>query len=421
MSTLTCAIQLGSSRILAIAAEKDMSHGTFTNIQIESEASSDCISHGRIVNVEKTAMHIRTLIQKLGNRMRTPIAAAYVGVGGMSLHSLVQQPSVKIPDYDVLNSQPIGQNQHQLIVGEKRIRESIRAAMDRAGIRIVDIIVLPIATASILTGPERKKGCVLVDMGAGTTTVSIYKGSELKHLAVIPLGGESVTFDIQSAGCTYDDAERIKRDWSDVSQEVTPESPANNAPSAMFAEKALPIPQSKLNNIALCRYEEIAANIEHQIEASGFKDQLDAGCILTGGAAYQNGLTTLLLRRLSITQVEMRAYREPTQLGSDRKPHLTNLLALLSFCNEDCQAPKVTPVVETPRPTPVARSVTPSQPAPADDNEPTLEIPDREPEKEPEEEVQTQTEKVTEEEVRPSSTFGEFVGRFVKDLFTGQK
>lgn len=421
MSTLTCAIQLGSSRILAIAAEKDMSNGALTNIQIESEVSSDCISHGRIVNVEKTAMHIRTLIQKLGNRMRTPIAAAYVGVGGMSLHSLVQQPSVKIPDYDVLNSQSIGQNQHQLIVGEKRIRENIRAAMDRAGIRIVDIIVLPIATASILTGSERKKGCVLVDMGAGTTTVSIYKGGELKHLAVIPLGGESVTFDIQSAGCTYEDAERIKRDWSDVSQEVTPESPAGNTPSAMFAEKALPIPQSKLNNIALCRYEEIAANIEHQIEASGFKDQLDAGCILTGGAAYQNGLTTLLLRRLSITQVEMRAYREPTQLGSDRKPHLTNLLALLSFCTEDCQAPKVTPMVETPRPTPVARPVTPSQPAPADDNEPTLEIPDREPEKEPEEEVQTQTEKVTEEEVRPSSTFGEFVGRFVKDLFTGQK
>ena len=421
MSTLTCAIQLGSSRILAIAAEKDMSNGALTNIQIESEVSSDCISHGRIVNVEKTAMHIRTLIQKLGNRMRTPIAAAYVGVGGMSLHSLVQQPSVKIPDYDVLNSQSIGQNQHQLIVGEKRIRENIRAAMDRAGIRIVDIIVLPIATASILTGSERKKGCVLVDMGAGTTTVSIYKGGELKHLAVIPLGGESVTFDIQSAGCTYEDAERIKRDWSDVSQEVTPESPAGNAPSAMFAEKALPIPQSKLNNIALCRYEEIAANIEHQIEASGFKDQLDAGCILTGGAAYQNGLTTLLLRRLSITQVEMRAYREPTQLGSDRKPHLTTRLALLSFCTEDCQAPKVTPVVETPRPTSVARPVTPSQPAPADDNEPTLEIPDREPEKEPEEEVQTQTEKVTEEEVRPSSTFGEFVGRFVKDLFTGQK
>ncbi len=425
MSTLTCAIQLGSSRILAIAAEKDLSNGTLTNLQIESEASSDCISHGRIVNVEKTAMHIRTLIQKLGNRMRTPIAAAYVGVGGMSLHSLVQQPSVKIPDYDVLSSQPIGEFQHQLIVGEKRIRETIRAAMDRAGIRIIDIIVLPLATASILNDSERDKGCVLVDMGAGTTTVSIFKGGKLKHLAVIPLGGESVTLDIQSAGCSYDDAERIKRDWSDVSQEVTSESPAGNAPSAMFAEKALPIPQSKLNNIALCRYEEIAANIEHQIEASGFKNQLDAGCILTGGAAYQNGITALLLRRLSTTQVESRAYRESAQLGSDHKPHLTSLLALLSFCTEDCQAPKATPVVETPRPTTATRTVVTPQPAPAGDNEPTLEIPDREPEPEPvappEPQPEPNPEPQPEKEIQPSTSFGEFVGRFVKDLFTGQK
>ena len=429
MTTLTCAIQLGSSRILAVAAEKDMLNGTLTNIQIESEISSDCISHGRIVNVEKTAMHIRTLIQKLGNRMRTPIVAAYIGVGGMSLHSLVQQPSVKIPDYDVLNSLPIGQNQHQLIVGEKRIRESIRTAMDRAGIRIVDIIVLPLATASIIKDSERKKGCVLVDMGAGTTTVSIYKGGELKHLAVIPMGGECVTLDIQSAGCTHEDAERIKHDWSDVSQEVTPESPAGNAPSAMFAEKALPIPQSKLNNIALCRYEEIAANIEHQIEASGFKDQLDAGCILTGGAAYQNGLTTLLLRRLSISQVQMRAYHEPNYLGSDRKPHLTNLLALLSYCTEDCQAPKVTPIAETPRQAPITRPVATPQPTPADSNEPSLEIPDREPEPEqviqPETKTNTQskpekTEKEPEQEMRTSTSLSEFVGRFVKDLFTGQ-
>jgi cell division protein FtsA len=462
MTILTCAIQLGSSRILAAAAQKELPKGTLTNIQIESEASTDCISHGRIVNIEKTAMHIRALIQKLSNRMRTPISAAYVGLGGMSLHSLIQQPSVKIPDYDVLASQSIGPNQYQLIVGEKRISESIKAAMDRAGIRIVDIVVLPLATASILKNTERQKGCVLVDMGAATTTVAIYKGGDLRHLAVIPLGGESVTYDIQSAGCSYEDAERIKRDWSDVSQEVTPESPATNTPSAMFAEKALPIPQSKLNNIALCRYEEIAANIEHQIEASGLKDQLEAGCILTGGAAYQNGITALLLRRLSMAHIETRAYRESAQIGSDRKLHLTNLLSLLSSCTADCQAPKV--VAPEPRPAVQTRVQTPVQPIPVDVNEPSLDIPDREPEnetevenepvvetvfetdlesetEEPAIEPQTQTEsgtgtqsqtatepqsndttepKAADEEVKTSSSLGEAFGRFWKDLFTGQ-
>ncbi len=409
MTTLTCAIQLGSSRILAVAALKDTDKGTLSDIQIESEMSADCIKHGRIINVEKTAMHIRSLIQKLGNRTRSQISAAYVGVGGMSLHSLVQNPSIKIPQYDVLASQPIDKDRFQLVVGENRIRESIQAAMDRAGIRIVDIIVLPLATACILKKAEREKGCVLVDMGAATTTVSIYKGGVLRHLAVIPLGGESVTLDIQSAGCSMEDAERIKRDWSDVSQELTSESPANSSPSAMFAEKALPIPQSKLNNIALCRYEEIAANIEHQIEASGFKDQLEAGCILTGGAAYQNGLTALLGRRLSTRGVEARAYREPAQIGSERKPHLTNLLALLTFCSEDCKAPKVaTPAPEPHQVAPRVAAATP--PAQPDVNEPTLDIPDRDPE--PEE---------PDDNSKGISPIRTAAKRFFKDLFTGQK
>lgn len=427
MTNLIAAIQLGSSRIMAIAALKDMPKGTLTNIQIESEPSADCISHGRIVNVEKTAMHIRTLIQKLGNRMRATISAAYVGVGGMSLHSLVQQPSVKIPDYDVLSSQPLGQGQYQLIVGEKRIRESIRAAMERAGIRIVDIIVLPKATATILRNAERQKGCALVDMGAATTTVSIFKGGDLQHLAVIPLGGESVTLDIQSAGCSHDDAERIKRDWSDVSLEVTPESPVGNSPSAMFAEKALPIPQSKLNNIALCRYEEIAANIEHQIEASGLKEKLEAGCILTGGAAYQHGIADLLARRLSTPRVEVRSYREPTLVGSDNKPHLTNLLALLTFCTDDCQAPRAAVLPEADEHlAAAARPAQPVQPAPATDNEPSLELPDRDPE--PAAEAAAEPAAVStpepkpepESEVKTSTSFSEALGRFVKDLFTGQ-
>ena len=464
MTILTCAIQLGSSRILAIAAQKEMPKGTITNIQIESEPSTDCISHGRIVNVEKTAMHIRALIQKLSNRMRTPISAAYVGLGGMSLHSLIQQPSVKIPDYDVLASLSIGSNQYQLIVGEKRITESIKAAMERAGIRLVEIIVLPLATASILKNVERQKGCVLVDMGAATTTVAIYKGGDLQHLAVIPLGGECVTYDIQSAGCSYEDAERIKRDWSDVSQEVTPESPTTNTTSALFAERALPIPQSKLNNIALCRYEEIAANIEHQIEASGLKDQLYAGCILTGGAACQNGIEALLLRRLSLAHIETRAYREAAQIDSDHKLDFTNLLALLSSCTTDCQAPKVVVPASEPRPAVQTRVQTPVPSAPTDVNEPSLDIPDREPETETETgfetvietvletegesatetatELETQPESVTEtksqpateqqpkvttepkavvEEVKPSSSIGEAFGRFWRDLFTGQE
>lgn len=402
MTTLTCAIQLGSNRIMAIAAKKDSKTGANSNIQIESESARDCISHGCIVSVEQTAMHIRSLIQKLSNRMHATISAAYVGVGGMSLHSLVQQPTVQIPDYDVLDSDPLSNGQYQLIVGLKRIRQRVQAAMDRANVRLINLLLLPKATARILTPNERQRGCVLIDMGAGTTTVSVYHGGELRHLAVLPLGGENVTYDIQSAGCSFEDAERIKLEWSNVAQEIQPESSATDT-NAHFADKALPMPQSKLNNIALCRYEEIADNVLHQIELAGLKGKLEAGCILTGGAAVQQGLTALLSRRLSIPHIETRAYRDAAMLSSERKPHLTNALALLTFCTESCEAPAQP--VATPAPAPARPAAQPQPAAPTNDGQLDLGLPDQEPE---------------EETSRNSNTFGQSAKRFIRDLFTGQ-
>lgn len=411
MKILTCAIQFGSSRIMAIAAWKNMQTGALENIEIESEPTKGCVSHGHIANTELAAMHIKSVIQKLSNRMRATISSAYVGIGGMSLHSLIQQPSVQIPGFDVLHAEPIEGGQHQLIVGDKNLRQGVVAAMERAGVRMHDVIVLPQATATILTDEERQRGCVLVDMGAGTTTVSIYKQGDLQHLAVIPLGGDAVTYDIESTGCPREEAERIKLEWSDAAHEGKEGAGSNqqSVANALFADKALPIPQGTLNTIVTCRYEEIAANIQHQIENSGLKNHLDAGCILTGGAAVQRGLTALMGQRLGVAKIETRAYSERAFIGSERKPHLTNLLALLNFCAEDCQAPaKPLNVAPAPQPKPAAA------PAPAASSEKnngqlSIEMPEPEP---------IQAEEETEKNKK--SSFRSGVSRFLGDLFSGQ-
>ncbi len=413
MKVLTCAIQFGSSRIMAIAAWKNMQTGSLENIEIESEPTKGCISHGCIVNIEQTAMHIKSVMQKLGNRMRANIGSAYVGIGGISLHSLIQQPSVQIPGYDVLHAEPISGGQHQLIVGEKRLRQGVVAAMERAGIQMREVVVLPQATACILSEDERQRGCVLVDIGAGTTTVSIYKQGDLQHLAVIPLGGDSVTYDIEAAGCSREEAERIKLEWSDAAQDGK-EAASNHQQSTsniLFADKTLPMPQSTLNTIVTCRYEEIAANVLHQIENSGLKDHLDAGCIITGGVAVQRGLTTLISRRLGISRIETRAYAERAFIGSERKPHLTNLLALLNFCAEDCMA-QTKPAATSPataKPAPIAAVTN----APSTSGQLSIEMPEPEPEPEPEP-------KPVAEKENKSGNLRKSVSRFLGDLFSGQ-
>ena len=417
MKILTCAIQIGTSRIMAVAAWKNTETGILENIEIESENAKGCISHGCISNVELTAMHIKSIMQKLGNRMRTTISAAYVGIGGISLHSLIQLPSVQIPGYDVLSAEPISGGQHQLIVGEKRLRQGVVAAMERAGIKLIDIIVLPQATARILTDNERQRGCALIDMGAGTTTVSIYKNGDLQHMAVIPLGGDAVTNDIQSNGCSYEEAERNKIEWSNASEDSAEIAVAAQqaAANAIFAEKALSMSQNMLNTIVICRYEEIAANILHQINNSGLKNNLGAGVILTGGASMQRGITSLMSKRLDVSRVEIRAYAERSFVGSERKPHLTNLLSLLNFCQEDCMTPvakttiSATTSTVTPKPVNATKPTTagPSEPVSnekASSSQLTLDIPQPEPDP----------------ELPQESTLLRGVKHFLGDLFSGQ-
>lgn len=426
MKILTCVIQLGSSRIMAVAAWKNTETGTLENIEIESENTKGCITHGCVTNIEQTAMHIKSIMQKLGNRMRTTISSAYVGLGGISLHSLIQLPSVQIPGYDVLHAEPISGGQHQLIVGEKRLRQNASAAMERAGVKLVDVITLPQATARILTDNERQRGCALIDMGAGTTTVSIYKNGDLQHMAVIPLGGDAVTNDIMSNGCTAEEAERNKLEWSNVSEDSAEIAAAAQqaAANAVFAEKALSMSQETLNTIAICRYEEIAANILHQIEKTGLKNNLGAGIILTGGASMQRGITSLISKRFDINRIEIRAYAERAFVGSERKPHLTNLLALLNFCEVDCMTPVAKTAATTTANKPAESVAQPASQQPAqaaaapsikpqnnqqNSQQLTLDIP--QPEPDPETEM--------EEETR-SSTLLRGLKHFLGDLVSGQ-
>ena len=69
----------------------------------------------------------------------------------------------------------------------------------------------PLALAdAVLTDAERRGGCVLVDLGAETTTISVYYRDILRHLAVIPLGSNNITKDLTSLQMEDKTAEEMK-------------------------------------------------------------------------------------------------------------------------------------------------------------------------------------------------------------------
>lgn len=366
MKTLTAAIQFGSSRICAAAAWRD-EQGHYEVAAIESVPTSGCINHGRVSNIEDTAVRIKSLMSKLSNRVKNQggreLNAAYVGVCGMSMCSMKHQPSevltegmevttdvltrlheqslhMSIPGYDILGLDADGHHMvgqevvgdHQLIIAENRLKSGFKQAMDRAGVRIAGIISTPLQLSDLLNEDEKRQNNVIIDLGAQLTTVLIYKGSALVHLAVIPLGGDVVTHDLANAArVRVEDAELAKIGFSDASV-------FSMEKDDMTSSYGLPITNQTFNNIVACRYEEIAENVLNQIRLVGFEaGNMPDSCILTGGASMQKGLISLFGRRLGISKISTRSCTSIRFGQSERKPHLASIMTMLNACTDSCE------------------------------------------------------------------------------------
>ena len=100
----------------------------------------------------------------------------------------------------------------KLIIGRPSIKKNIeRCLFERSKMQIAGYIISAQATAAaLLTSNEKSLGCALIDFGAGTTTLSIYKDDLLRYMITIPFGGKNITKDIGTLNVLDTDAEKLK-------------------------------------------------------------------------------------------------------------------------------------------------------------------------------------------------------------------
>ena len=166
------------------------------------------------------------------------------------------------------------------IIARNSLEENIRKCVENAGLEVEEVLLSPLCMANaLLTFNERRSGCALVDMGAETTTVSVYTNNILRHLCVIPLGGYNVTSDITSLKVEAEEAEELKRKYG-TAYRLDKEENFDNKISLSFNRQES---ENKLQEIVEARYEEILVNVWHHIAA--YKDNLLSGVVMTGGAS----------------------------------------------------------------------------------------------------------------------------------------
>ena len=393
------AIELGSSKITGVAGKKN-SDGSMQVLAYAQEDSSTFIRKGVIFNLDKTAQSLTSIINRLEGELKNSIAKVYVGIGGQSLRtvrnvvsrdleeeaiiseelvSAIGDENIAIPvvDMDILDVAPqeykVGNNlqanpvglvgshiegRFLNIVARASVRKNLEHCFQQAKIDIADQLIAPLVTANaVLTESERRSGCALIDFGADTTTISVYKNNILRFLTVLPLGGNSITRDITTLQMEEEEAERLKKAYGDALYE---EDPEQEEATCKLEDDNRIIKVADLNNIIEARAEEIVANVWNQIQLSSYEDKLLAGIILTGGAANLKNLDETLRKRSKIEKIRMAKLPRNTVHASNnilKKDGSQNtLFGLLFEGNQNCclteTAPQAAPAPSVSKPEP---------------------------------------------------------------------
>lgn len=184
-------------------------------------------------------------------------------------------------------------NVHIVTAASSAVQNIIKS-IQRYKIDVADIVLSSLASSeAVLSRDEKELGCVLIDIGGGTTDVAIWVKGALVHNYVLPLGGNHLTNDIaQSLQISVIDAERLKLQsgCAMTSAVGTDEIVLIPMPGGRDPKKR---PKQVIAEIIQPRLEEIFEMVAKEIEKSGHKEEIPAGIILTGGTARMDAVPEL--------------------------------------------------------------------------------------------------------------------------------
>lgn len=394
------AIELGTSRICGIAGKKK--DGNLQILAYAEEKAVGCMRRGLVFNIEKTTQCIKRVIEKLEDSLKLQISQVYVGLGGQSMRSVrckirrnLVTPSyitgehiesmrnesreISIPDYELLENVPQGYNidgnlvddpvgvtgtnlegDFVNVVARRKLRGNIENCFNNTHVKIADTRISAFELAkSVLTDQEKRAGSALVDLGAGTTTVVVYRNNILRHLVTLPIGMGNVTQDLMTLQMDQPEAERVKIQYGNAclddanekdktKDKAIGENETQSAEEIYETQLGSKVKVADIQHYIYARLTEILVNVKNQINNSGFDTQLLGGIILTGGGSHMKNIEEAF-RKLNLKVDKVRvahAINEQviknsnvTRLKYEAGEGLS-LAALLSSGSADCVGEK---------------------------------------------------------------------------------
>jgi cell division protein FtsA len=326
---LVVALDIGTTKVCAVAGRKN-EYGKLEILGV-GKVDSVGVMRGVVTNIEKTVNAIIEAISSAERMAKAKFTRVHVGIAGQHIKSLqhrgiltrdndhteisqkdiqklvtdmyklVLPPGDKIlhaipQEYTVDNEQgitdPIGMSgvrleaNFHIITGQISASNNIHRCVERTGLKVESMTLEPIASAiAVLSDEEKEAGVALVDIGGGTTDITIFQEGIIRHTAVIPFGGNVMTSDIKE-GCTVmqHQAEQLKVKFGAALAEEVVENRIITIPGIKGRDYK-EISEKNLARIIQARMEEVLDYVVWEIRRSGYERKLIGGIVLTGGGA----------------------------------------------------------------------------------------------------------------------------------------
>jgi cell division protein FtsA len=330
-------LDIGTTKISCIIAEKKAPNEL--NIVGVGNTPSEGLRRGVVVDLEKTVASIQRAVDEAERMAGVPVKGVHAGIAGDHIRSINGRGVIAvsrkdneigpadvervveaakaiaipmdreiihvIPQEFIVDDQsgikdPVGMSgvrleaEVHIITGAVTSAKNICRAIQRAGLKVHDLVLEPLASSHAVLGKdERDLGVVLLDIGGGTTDVAVFFESSIRHTAIVPVGGANVTNDIAIGQRTpIDKAEQIKIQAGCALASLVSSSDLVAVPG-VGGRADREISRHVLASMIEPRMEEIFTMAGREVKKNHFAELLGGGVVLTGGTSLMPGVVEL--------------------------------------------------------------------------------------------------------------------------------
>jgi len=310
------------------------------------KSESHGLEKGVVVDIGRTISSIRKAVEEAENMADVKIDAVYVGIAGKHITSINNSGTVSInrpdriiteddvrrvvetaqaiqipPESEMIHviprqyivdgqdgiTDPVGMTGTRLEVDVHIVTGAITAVhnlvrcVETLGIGINQIVLEPIASSlAVLSSAEKELGVILMDIGGGTTDISVFRGGDIWFSKVVPIAGEHITNDITVGLQTpIEEAELVKKMHGSTLVDSIGEEEKIEVATIGGDEKKM-VSRKRLAKIIEPRVEELLDLSMQEVEDAGYRDLVPAGLVLTGGCSLLDGLDEFSTQRYDI-------------------------------------------------------------------------------------------------------------------------